>query len=72
MAYRVKTFVKGVRGKVIKKIETGNEEDQVYIDIHFEDKTSCIIYIGPAEMKVESAQVIGWKEGDSHVIRNLL
>ena len=72
MATHKKKFVRGVAGKVVESIETGNEEEQVYIDIHFQDKTSCIIYISPADIFVESAQVIGWKDGNSFVIRKLL
>ena len=67
-----RNFVLGVKGKVVQKIETGTEEDEVYIDIHFQDETSCVIYVGPAQIKVESAPVMGWKNGDSHVIRKLL
>ena len=72
MATNERTFIEGVQGKVIEKILTGNEEDQVYIDIHFQDTTSCVIYIGPAQIEVESAQVMGWKDGDSFVIKELL
>lgn len=72
MATHKRNFVRGVAGKIIKKIETGNEEGQVFIDIRFQDKTSCVIYVGPAQIQVESAQVIGWKDGDSYVIKDLL
>lgn len=72
MATHRKSFVRGVAGKVIRKIDTGNEEGQVYIDIQFQDKTSCVIYIGPAEIEVERAQVLGWKDGNSYVIKELL
>jgi len=64
-----RNFTRGVAGKVIKKIETGVEEGQVFIDIQFTDKTSCAIYVGPAQVKVERAQIIGWKNGDSFVIK---
>jgi hypothetical protein len=67
-----RNFVRGVEGKIIKKIETGTEEGQVFIDIHFQDTTSCVIYVGPAELKVERAQIIGWKKGNSFVIKELL
>jgi hypothetical protein len=50
-----RNFVRGVAGKVIKKIDTGVEEGQVFIDIQFKDKTSCVIYIGPAQIQVERA-----------------
>jgi hypothetical protein len=65
-------FVRGVEGKIIKRIETGTEEGQVYIDIQFQDTTSCVIYIGPAQIKVERAQIIGWKKGNSFVIKELM
>jgi hypothetical protein len=65
-------FVRGVAGKVIKKIETGVEDEQVFIDIHFQDTTSCVIYVGPAQIKVERAQIIGWKKGNSFVIKELM
>jgi len=67
-----RNFVRGVAGKIIKKIETGVEEEQVFIDIHFQDKTSCVLYVGPARIQVERAQIIGWKKGDSFVIKELL
>jgi hypothetical protein len=65
-------FVRGVAGKIIKKIETGTEEGQVFIDIQFQDKTSCVIYVGPAPIQVERAQIIGWKKGDSFIIKELM
>lgn len=72
MATHKHKFVRGVAGKTIKKIETGTEEGQVYIDLQFQDKTSCVIYVGPAQIQVERAQVIGWKDGNSYVIKELL
>jgi hypothetical protein len=65
-------FARGVEGKIVKKIETGTEEGQVFIDIQFQGTTSCVIYIGPAELKVERAQIIGWKKGNSFVIKELM
>lgn len=72
MATHRRNFVRGVAGKVITKIETGVEEEQVFIDIQFQDKTSCVLYIGPAQIKVERAQIIGWKKGNSFVIKELM
>ena len=72
MATHRKNFVRGVAGKVIKKIETGVEDEQVFIDIHFQDTTSCVIYVGPAQVKVDRAQIIGWKKGNSFVIKELM
>lgn len=72
MATHRRNFVRGVAGNVVTKIETGVEEGQVFIDIQFKDKTSCVIYVGPAQIKVERAQLIGWKKGDSFVIKELL
>ena len=71
MATNKRKFVRGVQGRIVKEIETGTEEGQVYIDIQFQDTTSCVIYIGPAELKVERAQIIGWKKGNSFVIKEL-
>jgi hypothetical protein len=67
-----RNFIRSVAGKIIKKIETGTEDDQVFIDIHFQDKTSCVFYVGPARVQVERAQIIGWKDGNSFVIKELL
>ena len=72
MATNKHNFARGVEGKIVKKIETGTEEGQVFIDIQFQDTTSCVIYIGPAELKVERAQIIGWKKGNSFVIKELM
>lgn len=72
VATHKRNFLRGVAGKIIKKIETGSEEGQVYIDFQFQDKTACMIYVGPAELKVERAQIIGWKDGNSFVIKELL
>lgn len=65
-------FVKSVQGKVIEKIVIGNEDDTLFVDIHFEDTTSCFIHIQPAQIRLNSVTVLGWKDGNSRVIRKLL
>jgi hypothetical protein len=68
--YQQTTFILPVSnqrldGKIVKKSQTGTKEGHVFIDIQLQDTTSCVIYVGPAELKVDRAQVIGWKKGNS-------
>lgn len=65
-------FVRGVQGKVIEKIVIGNEDDDLFVDIHFQDTTSCFIHVQPAQISLSSVTVLGWKDGNSRVIRKLL
>ena len=65
-------FVKSIQGKIIEKIVIGNEDDTLFVDIQFQDTTSCFIHIHPAQLRLDSVTVLGWKDGNSRVTRKLL
>lgn len=71
MARRKLDFVRGVRGKVIDRIVIDNDE-YIEVDLRFKDGTSLGILIAPAGMIVERVDLLGWRKGDSFVIRKLL
>lgn len=71
MARRKLDFVKGVRGKVIDRIVIDNDE-YIEVDLRFKDGTSLGISIETVGMRVRRVDLIGWKKGDSFVIKELL
>lgn len=64
-------FVKGVRGKVIDRIVIDNDE-YIEVDLRFKDGTSLGISIETAGLSVRRVDLIGWKKGNSHIIKELL
>lgn len=62
----------GIRGKVLAKIVICTDPDALDIDIQFADGTSCLFQLEPEiEVKVTRVQLIRWKDGDAHVVKNL-
>jgi len=71
MARRKQQFIKGVRGKIIDRIVIeNNNNDYTEIDLRFKDGTSLGIQIG-SHLVVEGVDLLGWKAGNSHVIKKL-
>ena len=70
MARRKLDLVRAVRGKVIDRIVV-RDDDHLDIDIRFQDNTSLAIELN-AQMRVESIDLLGWKQGNSRVLRKLL
>ena len=64
--------VKAIKGKVIEDISIGPDDDGDYIeiDIRFQDNTSLGIQIA-SRMSVERVDLLGWKKGDSYIIKEL-
>lgn len=71
MARRKLDFVRGVRGKVIDRIVIDNDE-YIEVDVRFKDGTSLGIAIETAGMIVRRVDLLGWKKGNSFVIKELL
>lgn len=71
MARRKLNFVRGVRGKVIDRIVIDNDE-YIEVDLRFKDGTSLGISIETAGLSVRRVDLIGWKKGDSFIIKELL
>jgi hypothetical protein len=67
-----RNLVKAVRGKVVEDISIGPDDDGDYIeiDIKFTDNTSLGIQIA-SRMSVERVDLLGWRKGDSHIIKEL-
>jgi hypothetical protein len=70
VARRKLNVVKAVKGKVVERIVIHNDE-YINIDIQFEDNTSLDIQLNAA-MRVDRVDLIGWKKGNSRVLKNLL
>jgi hypothetical protein len=62
--------VRAVRGKVLDSIHM-DSDDYLEIDIRFQDGTSLGILIN-SRMEIELVDLLGWKGGNSFVIRSLL
>jgi hypothetical protein len=62
--------VRAVKGKVIDSIHM-DSDDYLEIDIRFQDGTSLGIQISP-RMEIELVDLLGWKKGNSFIIRSLL
>jgi len=71
VARRKLDFVRGVRGKVIDRIVIDNDE-YIEVDVRFKDGTSLGIAIETAGMIVRRVDLLGWKKGNSFVIKELL
>jgi hypothetical protein len=71
VAKRKHEFIKGVRGKVIERIVIDNG-DYVEVDIRVQDGTSLGIAIESAGMSVRRADLLGWKKGNSFLVKELL
>ena len=70
MATRRFKVIRAVRGKVIDCIHL-DSDDYLEIDIRFQDGTSLGIQINP-RMEIELVDLLGWKKGNSFIIRSLL
>ena len=71
MAKRKMEFVRGVQGRVIDRIVIDNDE-YIEVDLRFKDGTSLGIAIETAQMSVRRVDLLGWKKGDSFIIKELL
>jgi hypothetical protein len=70
LATRRFKVIRAVRGKVIDSIHM-DSDDYLEIDIRFQDGTSLGIQI-TSRMEIELVDLLGWKEGNSFIIRSLL
>lgn len=70
MATRRFKVIRAVRGKVIDSIHM-DSDDYLEIDIRFQDGTSLGIQIAP-RMEIELVDLLGWKKGNSFIIKSLL
>jgi hypothetical protein len=70
LATRRFKVIRAVRGKIIDSIHM-DSDDYLEIDIRFQDGTSLGIQITP-RMEIELVDLLGWKEGNSFIIRSLL
>jgi hypothetical protein len=71
MAQRKHEFIKGVRGKVVERIVV-DITDYAEIDIRFKDGTSLGIAVETAGLSVRRANLLRWRKGNSHVVKELL
>jgi hypothetical protein len=67
-----KTFTDQVRGKIVDRIVLNNSEEELSVEVVFMDTTSFNVRLAPALIRVLGVDVLGWKDGDSFVIKELL
>jgi hypothetical protein len=67
-----KTFTEGVRGKIVDRIVFNNDDEELALEVVFMDNTSFNVRLAPALIQVLGVDVLGWKDGNSHVIKKLL
>jgi hypothetical protein len=66
-------FIEGVKGKIIERIVICTDSDALEVDLQFQDKTSCGIQLeADVRVRVEGAALLGWRHGNSRVIKKLL
>jgi len=65
-------FIDHVRGKVIERIVIVTDSDALELDIQFQDNTSFAVQLeADVEVRVENAQLLGWKNGNARILRKL-
>jgi hypothetical protein len=65
-------FIDHVRGKIIERIVIVADPDALELDIRFQDNTSFAVQLEPdIEVRVENAELLGWKDGNARVLRKL-
>ncbi len=72
MASGDKIFTDEVRGKVVDRIVLNNSEEELSVEVVFMDTTSFNVRLAPALIRILGADVLGWKDGNSFVIKELL
>jgi hypothetical protein len=66
-------LMEGVKGKIIERIVICTDSDALEVDIQFHDKTSCGIQLeADVRVRIEGAELLGWRHGNSRVIKTLL
>ena len=63
-------IVRAVKGKIVERIVIGND-DYIEVDIQFQDNTSIGIQIS-SKLVTERVDLLGWKKGNSRVLKKLL
>ncbi len=64
-----KKIVRAVKGKIVERIVIDND-DYMEVDIQFQDSTSIGIQIS-SKLVAERVDLLGWKKGNSRVLRKL-
>ena len=64
--------IRHVRGKVIERIVICTDADALELDIRFQDNPSFAVQLeADIEVRVENAELLGWKDGNARVLRKL-
>jgi len=67
-----KIFTDQVRGKIVDRIIVNNDEEELTVEVVFTDTTSFNVRLAPALIRILGVDVLGWKDGNSFVIKELL
>jgi hypothetical protein len=67
-----KTFTEAIRGKVVDRIILNNDQEELSLEVVFMDTTSFNVRLAPSLIQVLGVDVLGWKDGNSFVIKELL
>lgn len=65
-------FVEGVRGKVVDRIVVSNDSEETALEIRFSDNTSFNVRLASAQIQILGIDMLGWKNGDSRVLKTFL
>jgi hypothetical protein len=58
----------GLAGKVIKRVNSFEQDGEVYIDIRFADNTQLTFVLAPQVPKI-TVELLRWKGGNSSLVR---
>jgi hypothetical protein len=67
-----KVFTDGVQGKVVDRILVGDDGEEMLVEVRFTDNTSFNVRMTPGMVELEGIDILGWKAGNSRVLRKLL
>lgn len=72
MASGDKVFVKGVQGKTVDRIVLSDDNEEMAIEVRFADDTSFNVRLAPAPIQIMGVDILGWKKGNSRVLKRFL
>ena len=61
----------GLRGKVVRCVDTASEEDNLYIHIRFVDRTELCFRLS-SRLVIDEADLSDWKTGDAVIKRTYI
>lgn len=66
---KARTQYPGLAKKIVRHIESFEEDGQLYLVVRFMDDTHLTLVIGPQVPEIKSAELLRLKGGDTIVLR---